>query len=248
MKTSAQLITLIAIVLVTVAGVLSPNRPVIKKHGHPPQYVDAIQYRPFSDEYIVTSGRAVIRIPAKDIAYARSAKPPDLDKAVRTDNVNVLSRISKEQHGLGWDVIALRHLVKIHAAADQPQQTVAAFRALRNRTVEIPAELYRCYLLALRNSRQLASLEKELETAITTGPRDLAAMANIIRGDIHMKDGQVRRALVDGYLRTAVLFRDVKGQRREALEKSILALERLHDRRAGKFREQLRREFPGSTT
>ena len=57
-----------------------------------------------------------------------------------------------------------------------------------------------------------------------------------------MKAGQTRRALVDGYLRTAVLFRDVKSQRREALEKSIAALELLHDRRADKLRKQLRSE------
>ena len=69
-----------------------------------------------------------------------------------------------------------------------------------------------------------------------------------MRGDIHFNEGQVRRALVDGYLRTAVLFRDVKSERREALEKSIVALDRLRDRRAETLKKQLKREFPGSAT
>jgi len=241
-------ITVAATVIAATAVPAGESKPVLKQIGRPAEFVDAIQYRPFSEEYIVTKRSAVFRVPAKNVEYARSVKPGDLDSAVRARNAAVLERIRKKHRGLGWDTVALRHLVPIYISKKQPGLAINAFEDLRDRTTAIPTDLYRQYLDALKAAGKNATLQEELENLMSTGPRDLAAMANIMRGDMLMKEGQVRLALVDGYLRTAVLFRNVKDQRRETLEKTIAALEQLHDRRAEKFRQQLKREFPDSTT
>ena len=90
-------------------------------------------------------------------------------------------------------------------------------------------------------------MKKILLEAVEKGSRQVAAEAQIMRGDIDFKKGNYRDALVDGYLRTAVMFQRVKWVRAEALYKAMQAHEKLGEHsHAEKWRKKLLAEFPNS--
>jgi len=73
----------------------------------------------------------------------------------------------------------------------------------------------------------------------------VAAMAQIKRGDIERKKENLKEALVDGYLRTIVLFKQVKEVQPEALYKAAKCFEELGEHSyAEKMRKTLLEKYP----
>jgi TolA-binding protein len=84
-----------------------------------------------------------------------------------------------------------------------------------------------------------------MEEAVKRGTRQMAAIAQMRRGDIQRKRGELKEALIAGYLRTAYFFRDVKEVQGEALYKSVKCLEELGQHgHADKMRKRLLQDYP----
>ena len=94
-------------------------------------------------------------------------------------------------------------------------------------------------------SQQYASLKKELDEVIATGPRDMASIALLARGDMLLAQGQKQDALYD-YLRVRVLYQNVAELQPEALFKAAQMLEELRDPRAADLRKTLVTEYRDS--
>jgi tetratricopeptide (TPR) repeat protein len=106
-------------------------------------------------------------------------------------------------------------------------------------------ELAVVYWEALLQTEQYATLDRVLGEAVERGDRALAAAAQVKRGDISRKRGEFEDALVDGYLRTIVFFRQIKQVQPEALYKAAKCFEELGQHsHAEKMRKKLLADFP----
>ena len=114
----------------------------------------------------------------------------------------------------------------------------------------MPAEriglgIRRRYWESLKGAEQYVQLKKELEDQIASGLRDSAALAQLLRGDMFLAQGQKNEALLD-YLRTVVLYEQVKEIQPEALLKASRLLEELRDPRAADMKKKLIATYPNS--
>jgi hypothetical protein len=137
--------------------------------------------------------------------------------------------------------------VPLYLKAGQPRKAVGACDELIRIGGRVPDAVFGDFLTALRKSGQDGRLQKVVAD-IPLKSRELAAAGYVALGDLYMDRGKGQKALVDGYLRTVLLFRDVKQCRAEALEKTISAMKYVRDPRGARlFEERLRKEFPGRT-
>ena len=83
---------------------------------------------------------------------------------------------------------------------------------------------------ALLLSKQYATLQRQLDAVAAEGPRSEAAKAQNMRGDIQLAQNNLEDAVMD-YLRTAILFEDVKDPeiQGEACVKAAQILEQMRD-------------------
>ncbi len=84
-----------------------------------------------------------------------------------------------------------------------------------------------------------------LETLISDGSREEAAVANILRGDLKASQKKLNEAVLD-YLRTALLFEAQADANAEALFKAAETLTTLKDRRAKDLYKKLVDKHPDS--
>jgi tetratricopeptide (TPR) repeat protein len=101
------------------------------------------------------------------------------------------------------------------------------------------------YMQALLGSGRMAEVAKMIDEDIASGSREAAARAQVVRGDMKRKSGQVEEALLD-YLRTAVLFKAQTAVLPEAIYKTAVALKNLNDPRAADYFQKVMDEFPQS--
>ena len=122
-------------------------------------------------------------------------------------------------------------------------------KVMRDRSRDkLPGELVRVYWDVLLDTEKYSTLRNELKWGIEQGPRPVAAVAQMMRGEIDMRKEQYRDALVDGFLRTIILFGDVASVQPEALYKAARCFEELGESSyAGKMRKKLLADHPGST-
>lgn len=100
---------------------------------------------------------------------------------------------------------------------------------------------------ALLKTGQTPELERRLDAAIRDGNAELQAVAHVKRGDILMAAGKFREALVDGYLRTIVLFGGIKDVQAEAMAKAVKCFDSLGEAQNGeRMRKTMLAEYPES--
>jgi hypothetical protein len=100
----------------------------------------------------------------------------------------------------------------------------------------------------LRLTKQSSELEKQLNAAISSGSKEACAVAYMIRGDMMKDKGDPKMALVDGYLRTVLLFENVKEIQPEALFKTAKCFEAMKQpAQADRWRKKLMAEYPQSS-
>ena len=212
-----------------------------------------IRWLPASKVYVVTD-RVALQIPLAQVLRVEVKEPPELNNAIRMVRsgqygaaVPVLENILKEYAMLEHDVTAARWLADSYLQGGDARRAIDMCRKVMqvNPRAVTAGDLTGVYWRALLEDGRDAVLKKELGEAIESGPRPVAATAQIIRGDIAVKDGEFRDALVDGYLRTVVLFQDVKTVQPEALYKAMKAFGELGQHsHAEKMRKRLLAEFP----
>ncbi len=218
------------------------EQTVLKRKGHEPELVDSATYRATRNEYMIKKGAAIVSLSATEVEYVKPPKPKGFDQC---EDIGELEKIVQEHQRLWWDVEASKRLLPLYVKKGGHAKAIKLFRDLRSLIGHnVPVSLHREYWEALRMSDQKPKLEEELKRAVTEGSRELAAWAYIARGDLFLGQGSANQALVDGYLKTVILFDDIKSCRKEALEKTISVMDQIRDPRADNFRKALKEEFP----
>ena len=217
----------------------------------------AIRYLPSQKQYLINVGGVGLKIPRSQVREVRTAKPKQFDAAARAvmsgspaSAIPVLERIMTAYRMLQWDLPAAEYLVRAYLKMNQPKKAIEnAEKVFRvNPSAMYSGDLAKLYWKALNDVGRRGKLRRILVEAVERGSRDVAATAQIMRGDIDFKRGNYRDALVDGYLRTVVLFRDIKKIQPEALYKAMTAHEKLGEHsHAEKWRKKLLSEFPDSS-
>lgn len=216
-----------------------------------------LRWQPASKVYALTRGNITTKIPLSRVASVQVKRPAELNGAARkvrtrqySAAIPVLEKIVKIYAMLQWDIEATRWLAEAYLKTDDPQKCVAVCEKAMNGKFAslVPDEMDNIYSAALLETEQYAKLKKILKRMIEQGGREQAAAAQVMRGNIDMKKGNFRDALLNGYLRTIVLFDHVKQVQPEALFKAVRCFEELgKTSHAEKMRKKLLAGFPKSS-
>jgi len=77
--------------------------------------------------------------------------------------------------------------------------------------------------------------------------RNIVAVATMMRGDMAMKKGDYKAALLDGYLRTMYFYQNVTELQPEAMLKAVECFQKMGDPTKGeRIRSMLLARFPNS--
>jgi len=243
-----------ALLLAALTVAAQENQLIMKNTG---QVIEAksIRYRASSDEYIVLGlNDATFPVPARNVERAIVPRPPALDPAIAAVNggrfdaaIAPLEKVIMDYQGFDWAFIARDVLGQALMGKKEFRRAVSTYKAILD---GMPAEqiglgVRRRYWESLKGAEQFSLLKSELEKTITAGPREAAALAQLLRGDMYLAQGQKTEALLD-YLRTVILYEQVKEVQPEALFNAAQLLDELRDPRAADLKKKLRENFSAS--
>ena len=188
--------------------------------------------------------KAVADKPAEYDQAAAAIKAQKFDAAVP-----LLEAIVAKYRYLGWDVEASKLLAQALLGKGDAEGAVKAYEQL---FLVAPAEKQNADTAwglrrAMLKAKQYPALIRQLDAVAAAGNRPEAARAQTMRGDIQLDQNNVELAALD-YLRTAILFADVKDAAilGEATYKAAAALEQLRDPRAKDMYKKVATEFKTS--
>ena len=228
-------------VAVLLAGLMQPcsahmARLVLKAGG---MVEGDARYMAASRSFEVRRGNVTQQVRADDVAQIILAQPPaDLNAAVRAvqdgnyqQPIPVLERIARDYAMFGPDVTASHALALAYLRTNRMKQALDTCEALMrtNPSAAQNAGFAGVYWEALLAENRISKLRTSLSDAVQTGDRALAATALVRRGDLEIKENDARAALLNGYLRAVLLFRDVAEIQPEALYKAMKAHEALNE-------------------
>lgn len=248
-------VCLAAVWFVAGATVAAEIPGMIKKRGSGEWLKGTIRYKAATKKYVLKRGPVTIEIRLDEVDDIRVKKPADLDAAV--DKVRskqygaalgVLEKVMRDYEGLTWDVEAARWLAEAYLNTGKAGQAVALCDKVSSSGSQMSAAMADVYLRALEASGNTTKLRSILSRLIETGGRPVAAVAQLKRGDIDKDKGDFKDALLDGYLRTVVLYADVKSVQPEALFKASVCFKELGQHSyAEKMRKELLKKYPTSS-
>jgi tetratricopeptide (TPR) repeat protein len=163
--------------------------------------------------------------------------------------IGPLKSIKDEYEMFGPDVVAAQYLAIAYLNTGKSAEAVRMCEdVLRgNPKAADSGQFAGIYWDALLKEKKYATLRRILDDAIQTGARSVAAVALVKRGDMDMEKGEAKKALLDGYLRTVLLFQDIKAIQPEALYKAMKAHEAVNEHHfAEKWRKRLLSGYPSS--
>lgn len=212
-----------------------------------------VRYLPSSREYEIDTGTIKQKVRAALVdRVVLKQQPAGLQQAVAAVNrgnyqsVPLLAKIVSAYPMMGPDVEAGQALALAYLRTNRTKEALRVCEdLLRNNTGALNSGNFASvYWEALQAEGQIATLRRSLNAAVETGNREVAAVAQVRRGDLEMQEKRPREALLDGYLRTILLFKDVAFIQPEALYKAIKAHEALNEvQYAEKWRKQLLGQF-----
>jgi tetratricopeptide (TPR) repeat protein len=213
-----------------------------------------LQWKKASKEYEVQQGGQSMRIPLDKVRSAKVKAPAELEAAagmVKAGRyaaaIPALKQIADSYAMLEHDVTATRWLAEAYLKTADAKSAVAACEAVAesNPLATLLDDFAGVYAEALLADEQYGKLDAILTKIIQQGSRGAAAFAQVKRGDIEMKQGNYKDALLDGYLRTVVLFGDIKPTQPEALYKAAQCFDQLgQGPYAERMRKKLLADFP----
>jgi tetratricopeptide (TPR) repeat protein len=258
MKTMQRWVVAMGMIGWTLAGVSAAMAANVMylKNGSTIQ-AKSIQWREGAQEYRVEDFKnTVMPIPLAQVQRLDVDKPVDFDRAKGMVEggqaeaaVPILEKMVDEYRMRLWDNRARELLGKAYFQKRDYKKAGTILEELFKNALpgQITPELRRFYweTLMLIPERQ-STLKKDIEATITSGSRDLAASAILMRAELYRNQGQKEDALVD-YLKVAVLFEDVPAIHPEALYKAAEVLDEMRDPRAAEMRKKLKAQYPGSS-
>lgn len=194
-------------------------------------------------------------IPLTDVESIRVVEPKNYKELVKKVELEqyasaapALEAMQKDYLMLEWDVKAAALLVEVYVKLKQYSKAASTCREMLKINPDVLREgrFFMYYAEALMAEGKDAILTDLINEVIATGPRPSVAEAHVIRGDMLMKKGDFKLALIDGYLRNIVLFEDEKASLPRALSKAIKCFEQLgENNNAEMMRKKLKQDFPG---
>ena len=230
----------LGLVLAVLAGTALAAPYVVLPNG---QQVQGSAIRALANGDInLTMDMGVRTFPKGSYLKAVADKPAEYDQAAAAIKaqkydaaIPLLEAIVAKYRFLGWDVEATKLLPQALLGKGDAEGAVKAYEQLFLRA---PAEKQNPdsawgLRRAMLQAKQYPALLRQLDAVAAAGNRAEAARAQTMRGDIQLDQNNVELAALD-YLRTAILFTDVKDPaiQGEATFKAAAALEQLRDPRA----------------
>jgi len=241
----------LAIVVLVPAVLADVPGKIITKKG---EVTGVIRYQPASKVFSVQAGNVVTKIPLADVVRVIVKKPAELDAAVAAAQrgqaataMPILEKVMTDYQMMEWDIVAARWLMACYLVKNESVKAEEmGDKVIAANGGNIPSgDFFSVYVETLIANKKEAKARKILQDAIASGDRMTAALAQIKRGDLDQKKGDSKAALVDGYLRTVILFADIKEVQPEALYNAVKCFEQLQQASyADKFRKRLLAEFP----
>jgi len=249
--------TLIALSVGTLSAMAEVDGWIWKQGAGPSQAIKGkIRWRGASKEYVIRTDQIQVNVRLNEVGGMRIAKPAGLDAALQkvasgsyAAPIPVLERIVADYTMLQHDIAAGAALARAYLGTNKSKDAMRLCEKIKeNKPPEmITRALESAYWEALLQEDAAAKLRIALDEAIKTGPRDVAAEAQLKRGDLDLKKDDPKGALIDGYLRTIVLYQDVKEVQAEALFKAYQCFDKLGQNSAkDNMRKRLLADFPQS--
>jgi len=214
-----------------------------------------LKWRALDRVYEIKSGQTTTTWPLEKVNSVQIRTPPPalegLSKLVKDgaggSAIPGLLQIVASYEMLNYDLEAARWLAVAYTKGNKAAEAIRVCEQVSQYRPKsaLPADFLRAYWQALLMDRQYTKLEQELADVAAEGGREAAAVAQNTRGDMKMEKKGYRDALVDGYLRTVVLFQDIKSAQPEALFKAAQCFDQLGQATyAERMRKRLLSEFP----
>jgi len=249
---SAALIVMAAMSILAGAANAQVPGTIIKKDGG--RAAGNIRYLPSSKMYEIQVGNVSVKVSEKDIARLSIKKPNEIDQAAQfmsrkqySSAIPLLKRVQTQYANLQWDEYALRGLAECYFGTPgmEAEGIKMVEQAMQFGGETLSPGVVNQYWDALIKKKEYAKLERSIEMIVATGARDVAAVAQIKRGDMLKERGQMKEAAVDGYLRTVVFFEEQKEAREEAAYKAMKVFQDLGQQTyADKMRKILQKDYP----
>jgi len=183
-------------------------------------------------------------------------QPPVLQAAVNNVNrgkyaaaIAPLKKIKSDYEMFGPDVIAAQYLAKAYLKLGKPADASRMCKEVlqSNPKAMDDPNFAGVYWDALLQEKKYSTLTRVLDDVIQAGSHQIAAVALVKRGDVLQAQGDAKSALRDGYLRTILMFQDVKDIQPEALYKAMKAHQSIGEHPyAEKWRKRLLAGYPTS--
>lgn len=229
---------------------------IAKKGGG--MLIGTIRWLAMSKEYVVTAENGQEgRVPLRAVESVEVKEPEEWEGILKqlqdgryAEAMPMLEKIMDAYTMLQWDVHAAKRLAEAHMAMKAAPKAVAVCEKVvgDNPAAGLSGELAFIYWDALLEAEKYSVLRKTLDDAIKSGGQETLARAYIKRGDMDKKKGNIKEALLDGYLRAIVFFEKVAEVQPEALYKAVKCFEQLGQHsNAEKMRQKLRSEHPRSS-
>ena len=206
-----------------------------------------IKWQARQKSYLLTYKKGKTDVSAEfalaDVASLDIAKPPTFDKAVElvekgqgAQAVPMLTKLIADYRMLVWDKPSARYLAQAYVSAGQAQKALEVCQGIiaDDRTAAYSGPLAPAYWEALQMLGKREQLESLLGKAASSGNRVSSAAALVMRGNLIAADGKdspdaCRKALIDGYLRVALMYSDAECAevRKTAFEKAAGCLDKL---------------------
>jgi len=161
-----------------------------------------------------------------------------------------LKKIITDYEMFGVDVIAAQYLAEAYLKKGNSKESVRLCKEILvgNPDAINNPQFAGIYWDALLQEKKYSTLKRILKTTIENGTHQAAAVALVKRGDVLMAQKDAKAALLDGYLRTILMFQDVKAIQPEALYKAIKAHESVGEHQyAEKWRKRLLTGYSSSS-
>ena len=215
-----------------------------------------VRWKGVAKEYeMQPAGQSVTLVLKPDQIVKIVAKPPaELPAAIKSVQAGsyaaalpILTKIVDDYAMLEHDVTAARWAAEAYQKSGDVKNAVAICeKVMRDNAAAVSSdEFMSIYVDCLIANESYARVKEILTTVIAQGSRKSAALAQLKRGDMELKKGNYKDALLDGYLRTVVLFEDQKQAQPEALYKATVCFDKLGlTPYAEKMRRKLMAEYP----
>lgn len=206
-----------------------------------------IKWQRSSKTYTLTYKKGATEVSAEykidDVERLDVAEPANFDrlrKMVESGQgggaIAGLSAIVQEYRMLQWDKIAGRYLVDAYLAANNAQKAYETASGIigEDKSSAWKGDLAPAYWQALLKLNKTTQLENCLKKAAASGDRASSASALVMRGDMILANGgdtpdAYRQALIDAYLRVALMYTDepCKDARIMAMQKAATCFDKL---------------------